>query len=637
MVDTQKLSNLPENSQGQSLQSGVVLQNRWRIMGVLGVGGMASVYKARDLRFPDVTRHVAVKEMLNLASDPQIREMTLRNFEREANILASLSHPAMPEIYDYFPGSNHVYLVMEFINGKDLEAILNSVPMDKIPVETVRKWAAELCDVLAYLHEHEPEPIIFRDVKPSNVMIDQHGNVRLIDFGIAKRFESGIKGTMIGTEGYSAPEQYKGEATPASDIYAIGATLHHILTRRDPRLEPPFSFAERPIRKFNQQVSSDFEAIIMKALAYDAANRFATAREMKEALDKIGRSQYAGTAIAPGRSATGEEEEDYEQGSSVVPIWKFRCEDEVRSSPLVHGGVVYVGAYDNNLYALQAADGTFKWKFATEGGIAASPSIDLDNQVVVVGSEDTVVYAIDMRAGRIVWTIMTEKPVRCTACVAHGHIFFGSDDGKLYAAKANNGRVIWKYDAGGPIRSKPWVTDEHIIFGSETGEVIGLDLGGAPKWRFRARRGVTSSPYVHEGVAYFGSSDWHVYAVDIKTGYSIWRYRTQKPVWSSPALDIETKSLFIGSVDGCLYALDIENGKERWKYETGDQITSSPAVVNGAVYAGSIDKNVYCIDAKSGKLRWSFATEGPVPSSPFVTDNVVYIGSSDHYIYALTA
>lgn len=634
MVDTQQLGNNPNNPQGNSLQPGAVLQNRWRIMGVIGVGGMASVYKARDLRFPNVVRHVAVKEMLNLATDPQIREMTLRNFEREANILASLNHPAMPEIYDYFPGAKHVYLVMEFINGKDLEAILNSVPMDKIPLETIRKWALELCDVVAYLHEHEPEPIIFRDVKPSNVMIDQHGNVRLIDFGIAKVFESGQKGTMIGTEGYSAPEQYKGEATPESDIYAIGATLHHILTRRDPRLEPPFSFAERPIHEFNEQVPRPFEDSIMKALAYDATERFSSARDMKQSIETLF-TPTSLTTVTGAQGAVGSDTFVEGEGSSIQPRWKFRCEDEIRSSPIVHNGIVYAGAYDNNLYALQASDGAFRWKFPTEGGIAATPTIDPQNQTVIIGSEDSLVYSVDTRNGRIVWTIMTERPVRCSATLAHEHIFVGSDDGKLYAAKASNGRVIWKYNAGAPIRSRPWVTDDYIIFGSETGEVVGLDLGGTPKWRFRARRGVTSSPVVHDGLAFFGSNDWHVYALDIKTGYSIWRFRTQKPVWSNPSIDPGSRTLFIGSVDGNLYALDIENGREHWRFKTENQITSSPFFANGAVYVGSIDGNVYCVDAKTGKSRWTFTTNGPVASSPTVADNMVIIGSSDHYIYAL--
>src|SRR5262249_44214047 len=199
----------PTGAEG-TLQVGAVLQGRYKITGVLGVGGMGSVYQARDMRFPDVTRHVAVKEMLNLAADPNLREMTLRNFEREANILAELNHSAIPKIFDYFSSKDRAYLVMEFINGKDLEAIVNSMP-NPLPLDMVRKWALELCDVLDYLHNHQPEPIIFRDMKPSNIMIDQEGKVRLIDFGIAKAFDMNAakKQTMIGTEGYSPPEQYK--------------------------------------------------------------------------------------------------------------------------------------------------------------------------------------------------------------------------------------------------------------------------------------------------------------------------------------------------------------------------------------------------------------------------------------------
>ena len=149
------------------------------------------------------------------------------------------------------------------------------------------KWALDLCDVLGYLHQQKPEPVIFRDVKPSNIMIDQHDQIRLVDFGIAKIFQEGQKGTMIGTEGYSAPEQYRGEANPASDVYGVGATLHHILTRRDPRLEPPFTFAERAIRDINQSVPAELEAVIMKALEFNPDDRYPDAQAMKEALEKM--------------------------------------------------------------------------------------------------------------------------------------------------------------------------------------------------------------------------------------------------------------------------------------------------------------------------------------------------------------
>src|SRR5207244_7364112 len=134
---------------------------------------MGSVYQARDMNFPNVTRYVAVKEMLNLAADPGLRDMTLKNFEREANILAELSHPSIPKIFDYFSNKDRAYLVMEYINGRDLEALVNRTP-NFMPIDMVEKWAVQLCDVLQYLHTPHPEPIIFRDVKPPNIRIDNN-------------------------------------------------------------------------------------------------------------------------------------------------------------------------------------------------------------------------------------------------------------------------------------------------------------------------------------------------------------------------------------------------------------------------------------------------------------------------------
>ncbi len=122
--------------------------------------------------------------------------------------------------------------------------------------------------MLSYLHNHTPEPIIFRDMKPSNVMINHHDHVILIDFGIAKPFQGGQRGTMIGTEGYSPPEQYRGEASHLADIYSLGATMHHLLTNKDPRLEAPFSFSERMIRTINPAVSDELEKVIYKTLQY---------------------------------------------------------------------------------------------------------------------------------------------------------------------------------------------------------------------------------------------------------------------------------------------------------------------------------------------------------------------------------
>lgn len=615
-----------------ALQINSILQNRYKISGILGVGGMGSVYLARDLHFPNVIRNVAVKEMLNMQSDLSLRELTLKTFGRESDVLASLAHPAIPKIYDYFASKDRAYLVMELVEGKDLESLLTQ-NAELMPVDSILRWAIELCDVLAYLHTHQPNPIIFRDVKPSNIMIDKHGHVRLIDFGIAKWFQAntGQKGTMIGTEGYSPPEQYKGEATPASDIFALGATLHHLLTRRDPRTELPFTFAERPIRMINPKVPPELEAVVMRALSIEPNLRFQSANDMKAALEAVnkgtGMNRFDAASVAAS-AAFGDE------GGQIKPLWKFKVEDEIRSSPVFYKGAVYVGAYDNNLYGFTAGEGKLKLKYATHDGISGTPAIAVDESLLLFGSEDHSLYALDLRSNKVIWSHQTDGPVRGSVAIAHGHAFVGSDDHCLYALRLNNGRRDWRYDAGAPIRSRPAITEERIVFGTESGDVLGLDLQSAIKWRFKAKRNVTSSPVIFDNVAYFGSMDGMVYAVEINNGWTVWKFRTNKAVVSSPI--IVEKMLYIGSADGYVYALDL-NGREQWRFQTGGQVNSAVTHANGALYFGSTDKKVYSIDVRKGRLRWEYETDGPITSSACVIENIVYIGSTDKYLYAFNA
>jgi len=638
MVDTRQFANEGDKSllglEG-ALQANAILQNRYRIEGVLGVGGMGSVYQARDMQFPDVKRYVAVKEMLHQSNDPQLREMALKNFQREANILAGLNHPAIPTIHDYFATKERAYLVMEFINGSDLDSIL-ARQEGFLPTEQLVSWCISLCDVLDYLHTSQPS-IIFRDVKPSNIMIDIHGRLRLIDFGIAKLFEPGNKGTMIGTEGYAAPESYRGLATPDSDIFGVGATMHHLLTRHDPRLEPPFTFAERPIRASNPECPPEVEAIVMKALAFSPDERFRSAAEMRDSLQRLldgsrGRAPSL-SSLSSDATTTWDSVAASEMG--VEPRWKFKVEEEIRSTPALNVGLVFVTAYDNNLYAVEVETGQLKWKYPAEDVLASSPAVSAEENLVIFGSKDFRLHAVDTRTGRIRWTYQTQAPIYSSPTIKHGHVFFGSDDGHLYALRLATGRQAWSHEIHSPIRVKPAVTEDRIFYGTREGELISLDLSGQVKWRFKARREIMSSPTTHEGIVYFGSMDGHLYAVGIENGWAVWKFQAGKPVVSSPCIGED--KIFFGVVSGELYALDAGNGRERWKFDTGNQITSSPAYAEGAVYFGANDKKVYSIEAKSGKERWSYETQGIIPGSPAVVDGVVYIGSTDQHLYALKA
>ena len=586
---------------------------------------MGSVYRARDQHFPTVVKLVAVKEMINRAPDPLVRKTIVQNFEREANILATLNHPSIPRIYDYFSDGNRSYLTLEFIHGKDLEAVINETA-GFLTEERVLGWAIELCDVLQFLHNHKPDPIIFRDMKPSNVMVNSQDRIVLVDFGIAKPFQVGQKGTMIGTEGYSPPEQYRGEAGPIADIYALGATIHHALSRRDPRLEPPFSFGERPLRKINPAVSMELEAVVNTALQYNPEDRFQSVESMKDALVAAGRK----TGIL---NRIGSTTASIQSQSGIKPLWTFQCEDEVRGAPLYFDGSVFIGSYDHNLYSLNAADGALKWKYATDGGVVTRPAVFEEN--IFIGSEDQSLHVVSARTGKIVWTYFTEGRVHSSPRVAEGHVFVGSDDQYLHAVNLVSGRAAWRFETAAPVRSTAFVTQDMVYAGCESGDFYCLDFRGEMKWHYKAKMAVTSSPWVADGIVYFASLDSTLYALDARAGWVIWRFRMGKGSISSPYLS--DGLIFIGCADSHIYAVDAHTSKEVWRFKTDHQVSSSPSIYKDALYCGSADGNLYCIEYRTGRLRWKFASKGPITGAPLIYDDIVYIGSSDHFLYALLA
>ena len=625
--ETQHLSQ----TQSDTLSPRATLQGRYEIIKIIGVGGMGAVYQARDLRFANVTKLCAVKEMINTTTDPRLRQISVDNFSREANILATLSHPGIPKIFDFFTEGQRSYLVLEFIDGQDMEQIINT-NSSFLNERQVIDWAVQICDVLEYMHNQQPQAIIFRDLKPSNVMVNTMNRVILVDFGIAKVFQTGEKGTMIGTEGYSPPEQYRGISGPIGDIYALGATLHHLLTKSDPRTEPPFTFHERLPQAINPQISEGMEAIIMKALAYEPKDRFQTAVEMKQALLSVLGPRGRLADLSMGDFSTGVLSDRDRAGQDVDVIWEFKCEDEVRSSPKLDDNTVYIGAYDHNLYALNAKTGELRWKYPTEAGICSTSTIW--NGHVYFGSEDQSLYCVRADNGRLAWTYPTRDRIRSSPWVAFDHVFFGSDDGYFYGVNAANGREIWRMQASGPIRCRACSYEDIILFSCGDGHIHALDIqNGRTRWRFRTNRQVVSSPLIVEKLVIVGSYDWNIYAIDVMSGFNVWRRRTNQAIVASPAFSDDR--IYIGSADGNMYCLDSRSGRVMWKYDTGDQITSTAAVTGEAIYFGCVDHHLYKLDRKNGNLVWRFKTGGSVTSSPLLTEETIIIGSTDHKVYAL--
>lgn len=260
---------------------------RYRIDKLAAAGGMGAVYRAIDTRF---NRPCAVKEMLDEFQNESERAQAVEWFSREATLLLDLNHPCIPRVRDFFVEGGKHYLVMDFIEGRTLGDVLekegNVVGINGafgIPEARARSWAQQVCNVLSYLHRLSP-PIIFRDLKPSNIMVTDRDEIKLIDFGIARTFKSQQQATVIMTLGYAPPEQLYGMPEPRSDLFALGATLHRVLTHHDAANNKPRIFLFPPIRTLRPDVSPALEQVIMKSLAESAEQRWASAAEMERAL-----------------------------------------------------------------------------------------------------------------------------------------------------------------------------------------------------------------------------------------------------------------------------------------------------------------------------------------------------------------
>jgi len=263
-----------------TLSIGQIVDNRYRIVKLLGQGGFGAVYQAWDAR---LERLCALKE--NLEPSPEVE----RQFGKEATILANLNHPNLPRVIDHFTVAGQgQYLVMDYVEGEDLQQMLDR--RGPLPEAEVLPWIASICDALSYLH-NQPQPIIHRDVKPANIKITPDGQPMLVDFGIAKFYDPAQQTTLGAraiTPGYSPPEQYgQGRTDTRSDIYSLGATLYALLTGKEPAdsVERLIGAAAlTPPEQLNPLISGPVARVIMRALAAEPAQRFQSIGEFKVAL-----------------------------------------------------------------------------------------------------------------------------------------------------------------------------------------------------------------------------------------------------------------------------------------------------------------------------------------------------------------
>lgn len=260
------------------IKVGSILEDKYKIIAQIGKGGMSTVWLALNEK---ANKQWAIKEVRK--SSRNGAEIIKQNLITETKILTRLNHPNLPSIVDIIDRDDTYLIIMDYVEGRTLKDLVDD--KGALPQRDVIDYAIQLCSVLEYLHSRKP-PIIYRDMKPANIMLKPNGEVVLIDFGTAREFKEGQENdtTSLGTKGYAAPEQYggNGQTDPRTDIYNLGATIYHLVTGKNPT-KPPYEM--RPIREWDPALSSGLESIVLKCIETDPEQRYQTAEDLRYALE----------------------------------------------------------------------------------------------------------------------------------------------------------------------------------------------------------------------------------------------------------------------------------------------------------------------------------------------------------------
>ncbi len=629
---------------------------KYRLTSLLGRGGFAEVYQGEHIYL----KSQAAVKVLRIVP----REEEVKNFLTEAQKLVSLRHPHIVRVLDFDVENGVPFLVMEYAPHGSLR---QRYPIGtRIPRETIGSYVRQVSDALQYAHH---EKLIHRDVKPENMLLGQHDEVLLSDFGIAlvaPQTGSLTTQEMAGTVPYIAPEQIKGKPRPASDQYSLGMIVYEWLCGERPFQGPPWEIVNQhinalppPLHEKMPDISPAVEQVVLKAIAKDPAQRFTTVKEFADALEAALEEAYQEATMAPKAAASTSQPPAPVQvdkpdspplpgGAGVLPG---------RSSPPVQPKIVLgagQAAEQSAPFAPTQLDPRPAVVHTATPPAQVSPSLQTELDTPGLKKPALAPNVRDEAPltgrGRVpTWSmrplLIGFVSIVVVAIVVVAGLFSPILTGLL-------GLVGIHPAAMTPPPYAPMFgfNLQHTRFNPGENKLTTTNVSGLKQeWKAGTGGGIDSSPAVDNGIVYVGSDDGRLHAYNVSTGTSLWAPTaggTGGQIRSSPA--VANGVVYVGSDDGKLYAFKADSGTLLWSTAvgaTGRAIRSSPTFANGVIYVGSEDGKLYAFSSSvcagshtSCPPLWSASTGTIIYySSPAVVNGMVYIGSEDSMLYAFNA
>lgn len=316
-------------------------------------------------------------------------------------------------------------------------------------------------------------------------------------------------------------------------------------------------------------------------------------------------------------------------------LWEFKTSGKIRSSPVVHNGIVYAGNDNGDAYAINSNNGTLIWSVKVKDKGVLS-SFCYHDDAVYTSCSDSKVYALNIKDGSKLWEFKTGKSsIYSSPVVDNGVLYIGSTDKKIYAVNAKDGKQKWSFKTKGSVFSTPVVAGGLVYIGSDDGKLYALNANdGNERWSFQTENVVRSSPVISNNMLYLASADNHMYALNAQYGGPVWSFKPAGRGGEFTSPSFNNGIVYAGNRNGKVYAHAAS--RDIWQFYAGGEIFSSVLLDDNTVYVGSIDKKVYALDANDGRKLWEFVTGDKVVCTPVMHDGILYIGSDDGNLYALT-